>query len=74
LNLKLLHVSEATLWIAPARWGGTPASPEQYTLMATDTRDQADAIESEIRAVRLALEHYRAGLDVEKSVSAREAE
>ena len=40
------------------------------TLMATDTRDKANAIESEIRAVRLALEHYRAALDVEKSISA----
>ena len=45
------------------------------TLMTADTRDKANAIESEIRAVavRLALEHYRAALDVEKSVSAREA-
>jgi hypothetical protein len=40
------------------------------TLMATDTRDKANAIESEIRVVRLALEHYRAALDVEKSISA----
>jgi hypothetical protein len=43
------------------------------TLMATDARDKLNAIESEIRAVRLALEHYRAALDAEKSVSAREA-
>src|SRR5437867_4177572 len=43
------------------------------TLMTTDTHDKANAVESEIRAVRLALEHYRAALDVEKSVSAREA-
>jgi hypothetical protein len=42
-------------------------------LMATNTRDQANSIETEIRAVRLALEHYRAALDVEKSVSARPA-
>ena len=42
-------------------------------LMATDTRDKANAIETEIRAVKLALEHYRAALDVEKSVSARPA-
>ena len=39
-------------------------------LMATNTRDQANSIETEIRAVRLALEHYRAALDVEKSISA----
>ena len=43
------------------------------TLMTTDTHDKANAVESEIRAVRLALEHYRAALGVEKSVSAREA-
>ena len=43
------------------------------TLMTTDTRDKANAVESEIRAVRLTLEHYRAALDVEKSVSARPA-
>ena len=42
-------------------------------LMATNSRDQANSIETEIRAVRLALEHYRAALDVEKSVSARPA-
>ena len=39
-------------------------------LMATNTRDQANSIGTEIRAVRLALEHYRAALDVEKSISA----
>jgi hypothetical protein len=33
-------------------------------LMATGMRDKANAIESEIRVVRLALEHYRAALDV----------
>jgi len=42
-------------------------------LMATDTRDKANAIETEIRAVKLALEHYRAALDVEKSISAHTA-
>ncbi|PYX10333.1 MAG: hypothetical protein DMG88_03080 [Acidobacteria bacterium] len=42
-------------------------------LMATDTRDKANAIETEIRAVKLALEHYRAALDVEKSISAHSA-
>ena len=52
--------------------GGTPASPE-YCSDGTNTRDQANSIETEIRAVRLALEHYRAALDVEKSVSARPA-
>jgi len=41
-------------------------------LMATDTRDKANAIETEIRAVKLALEHYRE-LDVEKSISAHTA-
>ncbi len=39
-------------------------------LMATNTRDQANSIETEIRAVSLALEHYRAALDVEKTISA----
>ena len=42
-------------------------------LMTTDTRDKANAIETEIRAVKLALEHYRAALDVEKSISAHTA-
>ena len=42
-------------------------------LMATNTRDQANSIETEIRAVKLALEHYRAALDVEKSISAHTA-
>ncbi len=38
-------------------------------LMATNSRDQANSIETEIRAVRLALEHYRAAIDAEKSIS-----
>jgi len=52
--------------------GETPASPE-YCSDGDKYSDQANSIETEIRAVRLALEHYRAALDVEKSVSARPA-
>jgi hypothetical protein len=39
------------------------------TLMATDRRENANAIECEIRAVNLALGHYRAALEIEKRVS-----
>jgi hypothetical protein len=39
------------------------------TLMATDRRESANAIETEIRAVNLALGHYRAALEIEKRVS-----
>jgi len=39
------------------------------TLMATDRRQNANAIETEIRAVNLALGHYLAALEIEERVS-----
>ena len=39
------------------------------TLLATDRRENANAIETEIRAVDLALRHYRAALEIEERIS-----
>ncbi len=36
------------------------------TLMATDRRESANAIETEIRAVNLALGHYRSAVEIEE--------
>jgi len=39
------------------------------TLMASDKRESANAIETEIRAVDLALGHYRAAVKIDQHVS-----